>query len=315
MSFVEGEGEDNEMDYDDGDGDEMVVRQNTAPVGGSNGGNGGNGGQRRQQNQNQNQPRQDFKSAVVFGTDSQTDAHTDDMLRSYSNNEEDWDGNNGNNGSGNNGTGNRNSKNKQSNTNAITQIHHDSNPNMAQAAHDEDKKQFRTEFSSDHPLAGGSGKYKKEKSAGLKPLLGQSGSNFSSNSKNSKKKSKRPNSNGNSNGNANDVVVFKSTKQHPDNAPSLMNNPQKYLDSLRKDQNESLLKLLENERFQEDERINALKLVAGKEIDERNRLELVFAEERRRASERIIHTTRMHEKKLKDAVIAVELGRSATSLH
>lgn len=283
--------QDDEMDYDDGeDLNVQVVRQN--------------GDETPPPKKQQRQP--DFKSAVVFGTDSHTEAHTEDMLHSFANSDiqvEDWDGTGNSDDYQNNSSRNKNSTPRSKKK--ANQIHHDSNPNMAQAARDEVKKQFRAEFSSDHPFAGGSGKYKKEKKAGLKPVLGQPSSK-----PNSKSKNKR------SNGNANDIVVFKSTKQHPDSAPSMMKNPQQYLDQLRKEQNEYLLKLLEQERFQEDERINALKLVAGKEVDERNRLELVFAEERRRASERIINTTRMHEKKLKEAVIAVELGRNAaSSLH
>ena len=34
-------------------------------------------------------------------------------------------------------------------------------------------------------------------------------------------------------------------------------------------------------------------------------MELVFAEERRRASERIVNLTREHEKRIKDAVLAM----------
>ena len=38
---------------------------------------------------------------------------------------------------------------------------------------------------------------------------------------------------------------------------------------------------------------------------EAQRMELVFAEERRRASERIVNLTREHEKRIKDAVLAM----------
>ena len=92
-----------------------------------------------------------------------------------------------------------------------------------------------------------------------------------------------------------------------------MNDPQRFLDNLRKEQNDLLLKLLEMERRAEDERVANLKLLSNRDVDERNRLELVFAEERRRASERIIVMTKQHEKKLKEAVIQVELNRTHVS--
>ena len=38
---------------------------------------------------------------------------------------------------------------------------------------------------------------------------------------------------------------------------------------------------------------------------EAQRMELVFAEERRRASERIVNLTKEHEKRIKDAVLAM----------
>ena len=38
---------------------------------------------------------------------------------------------------------------------------------------------------------------------------------------------------------------------------------------------------------------------------EAQRMELVFAEERRRASERIVNLTKEHEKRIKDAVLSM----------
>ena len=40
----------------------------------------------------------------------------------------------------------------------------------------------------------------------------------------------------------------------------------------------------------------------------KNRLELVFAEERKRASERIISLTKSHEQKMKNVIIAMDLS-------
>lgn len=39
-----------------------------------------------------------------------------------------------------------------------------------------------------------------------------------------------------------------------------------------------------------------------------SRLELVFAEERKRASERIIEMTKDHEQKMKQVILAMDLG-------
>ena len=38
------------------------------------------------------------------------------------------------------------------------------------------------------------------------------------------------------------------------------------------------------------------------------RLELIFAEERKKASERIISMTKDHERKMKDVILAMDLG-------
>ena len=73
------------------------------------------------------------------------------------------------------------------------------------------------------------------------------------------------------------------------------------LEKLRKDQNEILLRVLEEERKAEEDRARAARSVP--DVDEKNRLELVFAEERRRASERIIQLTKEHEANLKAIVL------------
>lgn len=59
---------------------------------------------------------------------------------------------------------------------------------------------------------------------------------------------------------------------------------------MRREQNEALLRVLEDERSAEERRERSLKIVADQQ--ERNRLEIVFADERKRASERIIKLTK-----------------------
>ena len=149
---------------------------------------------------------------------------------------------------------------------------------------------------------GGSGKYTNEHKAGLKPI-GSIPKKHSTNHHNKGNKHKSRES-------ENDILVYQSTKPHPSTS-QLLQDPQKFLDNLRKEQNDLLLKLLDGERRAEDERIQSLRLVGSNDVNERNRLELVFAEERRRASERIILMTKTHEKRLKEVVIQVELGRAA----
>lgn len=178
---------------------------------------------------------------------------------------------------------------------------------------------FRREYSKDHPLAGGKGKYSKEKSAGKKEIAPR---DFGTAGK--KKKYER----------VAEVVSRQEQKKM---------DLQRNLEALRKHQNDALLEVLEEERKAEEERNRMGRSV--KDVSERNRcsgsvtalfsvatyvfeyfhtlrsllyltllcrslsrLELVFAEERKRASERIITMTKDHEKKMKDVILAMDLG-------
>lgn len=247
-------------------------------------------------NDNTRYNRQDKKSAVVFGVrDSQSDVHTNDVLPTSFSDSGEFE-NCRHDGSVSNMPLSRG---PSSRAMPRGDLHHKSNPDLNQSSNDEIKGQFRREYSSDHPLAGGSGRYKSERQSGLSVVGGQKRGVVAGKKKIQSNKSSKP-----------EVVVFRSTKPHPDNQKNMMNDPQKFLDNLRKEQNDLLLKLLELERRAEDDRAASLKLLSNKDVDERNRLELVFAEERRRASERIVVMTRTHEKKLKEAVIQVELNRA-----
>lgn len=147
--------------------------------------------------------------------------------------------------------------------------------------------EYRREFSTDHPLAGGKGMYKKEKSQGHK-LVGAG-------QKTSEKSSEI------------DRIERLSYA-----AQVMVVDPEKQLEKLRKEQNDALLHVLDQERKAEEAREGALKQL---EIDsahalnpevadrERSKLELMFMEERKRASERIIALTKEHETNIKDAVV------------
>jgi hypothetical protein len=81
---------------------------------------------------------------------------------------------------------------------------------------------------------------------------------------------------------------------------------QRRLEELRRHQNEALLEVLQDEREAEEQRTSMGRGVS--DTKERNRLELVFAEERKRASERIILMTKDHEQKMKQVIVAMDLG-------
>ena len=155
------------------------------------------------------------------------------------------------------------------------------------------KGEFRREYSEDHPLAagasgrGGTGKYSAEKRTG-KHAVGA--------------------------GAALDAVRASKARPVERLAMSIdsadMRSPNQAVDMrtrvelLRKEQNQVLLKVLDEERKFEEDRSRAGKMAGDK--NERNRLELVFAEERRRASERIVGLTKEHERKLKEAVVTMK---------
>jgi hypothetical protein len=96
-------------------------------------------------------------------------------------------------------------------------------------------------------------------------------------------------------------------------------DPQRHLENIRREQNEFLLRVLDEERRAEEDRDAALKQL---ELDaatgtgsteaiekERSKLQIMFAEERKRASERIIRLTKEHEQKIRAAVVGLmDLG-------
>lgn len=144
--------------------------------------------------------------------------------------------------------------------------------------------EFRREFSKDHPLAGGTGKYNKELSTGMKA----SGTGEMKDIGNEKKNQKQI-----------EKLTFEAQIKVVD--------PQRHFEQLRKEQNDALLRVLDVERIQEENRESSMRQVS--DLKERARLDLIFAEERRRASERIINLTKEHEKHIKDAVIKMmQLG-------
>ena len=146
--------------------------------------------------------------------------------------------------------------------------------------------EFRREYSFDHPLAGGQGKYKKEKGLGKRPVGGATLSAIRTKQEEPIEKLT--------------INISRSDMRMPAPASS-GKDLRSALEKLRKDQNEILLRVLEEERKAEEDRARAARSVP--DVDEKNRLELVFAEERRRASERIIQLTKEHEANLKAIVL------------
>ena len=150
------------------------------------------------------------------------------------------------------------------------------------------KDEFRREYSKDHPLApGGKGKYEQDRAGGKKHPVG-----WIDNDNLDKKDEEQPQQ-------YEKVVIHKAKNQHADTAVKDVATWQAEIDAMRRQQNQALLKLLEEERLAEEDRGKMGKLV--KDHEERHRLELVFSEERKRASERIISLTRQHELNIKEA--------------
>ena len=150
---------------------------------------------------------------------------------------------------------------------------------------DPGKDEFRREYSGDHPLApGGKGNYKNERATGKKAV--------------SVKKMSYTDKTGMTPAQASRTVEKLSLQsQNP------IVDPEKHLEQLRKEQNDALIRVLEEERGAEESRERMAFAVLSEA--EAQRMELVFAEERRRASERIVNLTREHEKRIKDAVLAM----------
>mmetsp|Transcript_8459 Transcript_8459/g.12602 ORF Transcript_8459/g.12602 Transcript_8459/m.12602 type:complete len:149 (-) Transcript_8459:121-567(-) len=73
------------------------------------------------------------------------------------------------------------------------------------------------------------------------------------------------------------------------------------LEKLKKTQNEILKKILDEERLAEEMRAEVSKTIT--EESEKMQIDHVFAEERKRANERIIQATKNHENTIKNAVL------------
>ena len=173
---------------------------------------------------------------------------------------------------------------------------------------------FRREFSNDHPLAkGGSGKYHKEiKQQGLSPQnyypvqpepIGAKKRTVLGASQKKKAPVGKPGSVEETLRTAADIEKLTYSAQ------SRVVDPQSQLEQLRRQQNETLKRILQEEREAEEEREAAVRSVGEQDADEKQKLEAIFAEERRRASDRIISATREHEAAMKQAVLSMmELG-------
>ena len=142
---------------------------------------------------------------------------------------------------------------------------------------------FSPEYSADHPYAGGHGKYGSEKMQG-KSRVAPVGHSQSTQSP---------------------ITRLAQASRKEDKTHEEM---RRQLEGTRKQQNENLLKLLAVEQAAEDERALAYKNTRSADVEERTRLELVFAEERRRSSEKIISLTKQHEKRIRDLLMDIELA-------
>lgn len=145
--------------------------------------------------------------------------------------------------------------------------------------------EFRREYSHDHPLApGGKGEYKTEAKSGKKAV---SAKKVSYNDKKTYTPSQA----------AKTIERLSLQSQNP------VVDPERQLEQLRREQNGALIRVLEEERAAEESRERMAFAVLSEQ--EAQRMELVFAEERRRASERIVSLTKEHEQRIKDAVLAM----------
>lgn len=80
-------------------------------------------------------------------------------------------------------------------------------------------------------------------------------------------------------------------------------DPEMQLEKIKKEQNEILKQVIAEEKAAEEYRESQGRTVTDPE--ERDKLESIFAEERRRASDRIIAATKAHESTVKQAVLAM----------
>jgi hypothetical protein len=149
---------------------------------------------------------------------------------------------------------------------------------------------FRREFSNDHPLANhGTGKYKKELSKGLTPTgldLPAPKNELSQTLELANKVEK---------------LTFEATTSVIDS--------EKSIDQIEKELKAQLHEIIDEERLAEEDRSETISRL--RDESEKARLEHIFAEERQRASERIMKATKDHDDVLKKAMLAaVNLGNS-----
>lgn len=154
---------------------------------------------------------------------------------------------------------------------------------------------FRREFSTDHPLAErGTGKYSRELNQGLTPtglpleLEKKAANSVEDNVAEAVELAERV-----------ERLTYQAQTSVVDEADDV--------DKLRKDMNAMMKVLLEEERNAEDERLNVLASMSDQA--ERAGVEAIFAEERRRASDKIIAATRDYDKTIKQAMLkTMKLG-------
>lgn len=159
---------------------------------------------------------------------------------------------------------------------------------------------FRREFSDDHPLAaGGRGKYSKELEQGLTPqglpleLPKKPANSVDDNVKDA-------------------IELAEKVEKLTYEAGTSVIDEKDDVDKLRKEMNAAMKILLEEERNAEDERL--MVLAGMKDPEEKQRLEQIFAEQRRRASEKIVAATRDYDKTIKQAMLkTLNLGPAAAA--
>jgi len=92
-------------------------------------------------------------------------------------------------------------------------------------------------------------------------------------------------------------------------------DPTRRVEHVRREQNEALLRVLDEERRAEENRVHFLRDAMsrpGQVSDvEKTQLEQLFAEERRKASERIVQITKAHEQNLKNVMLDLISARTS----
>ena len=120
-----------------------------------------------------------------------------------------------------------------------------------------------------------------------------------------------PSSDGRNNTNSNIATVATARRRVASTGSALKNtlDPHRKIEHMRREQNEVLLRVLDEERRAEENRVHFLReaLLGGSDVSEaeRKQLETVFAVERRAASERIVNLTKTHQHNLKSAVVGM----------